>query len=113
MIDNNCKNLSIARQCNLLLINKSTYYYKARGLKERDLEIMQTIDELYTEHPYFGARRMSKNLVPFRIIIGRKAVSRYYGIMAIEAIYHKMNLSKRNQAHKVYPYLLKGVDPSW
>jgi len=110
MIDNNCKNLSIAKQCDLLLINKSTYYYKARGITARDLEIMKTIDEIYTAHPYFGARRMSKHLVPFRIIIGRKAVSRYYGIMAIEAVYPKMNLSKRNQAHKVYPYLLKGVE---
>ena len=110
MIDNNCKNLSIARQCDLLLINKSTYYYKPKGLTQRDLEIMKVIDEIYTEHPYFGARRMSKHLVPFGIIVGRKAVSRYYGIMAIEAIYPKMNLSKRNQVHKVYPYLLKGVE---
>ena len=53
---------------------------------------------------------MSKQLVPFGIIIGRKAVSRYYGIMAIEAIYPKINLSKRNQGHKIYPYLLKGVE---
>jgi len=71
---------------------------------------MNTIDEIYTEHPYFGARRMSKHLVPFGINIGRKAVSRYYRIMAIEAVYPKMNLSKRNQAHKVYPYLLKGFE---
>jgi putative transposase len=53
---------------------------------------------------------MSKHLAPFGIVIGRKAVSRYYGIMAIEAVYPKMNLSKRNQAHKIYPYLLKGVE---
>ncbi len=105
MIDNNCKNLSIAKQCDLLLINKSTYCYKAKGLTTRDLEIINTIDEIYTEHPYFGLRRMSKYLVPFGIVIGRKAVSRYYRIMAIEAVYPKMNLSKRNQAHKIYPYL--------
>ena len=110
MIDNNCRNLTISRQCDLLLINKSTYYYKAKGITTRDLEVMKVIDEIYTEHPYFGARRMSKHLEPFGIVIGRKAVSRYYGIMAIEAVYPKMNLSKRNQAHKVYPYLLKGVE---
>ncbi|MCC8460562.1 MAG: IS3 family transposase [Candidatus Megaira endosymbiont of Carteria cerasiformis] len=57
---------------------------------------MKVIDEIYTEHPYFGARRMSKHLVPFGVVIGRKAVSRYYGIMAIEAVYPKINLSKRN-----------------
>ena len=110
MIDNNCRNLSITKQCELLLLNKSTYYYKAKGLTKRELEIMKIIDEIYTEHPYFGARRMSKHLVGFGILIGRKAVSRYYGIMAIEAIYPKMNLSKCRQAHKIYPYLLKGVE---
>lgn len=71
---------------------------------------MQVIDEIYTQHPYFGARRMSEHLVPFGVTIGRKAVSRYYRIMSIEAIYPKMNLSKRNQAHKIYPYLLKGAE---
>ena len=110
MIDINSSNLSIALQCDLLFINKSTYYYKKRGLTERDLEIMKIIDEIYTQHPYFGARRMSKHLEPYGIMLGRKAVSRYYRIMAIEAVYPKMNLSKRNQAHKIYPYLLRGVD---
>jgi putative transposase len=110
MIDINSSNLSIALQCDLLFINKSTYYYKQRGLTERDLEIMKIIDEIYTQHPYFGARRMSKHLEPYGIMLGRKAVSRYYRIMAIEALYPKMNLSKRNQAHKIYPYLLRGVD---
>lgn len=110
MIDNDCKNISIARQCDLLSINKSTYYYKQRGLSKQDFENMKVIDEIYTEHPYFGARRMSKHLEPYGITIGRKAVSRYYRIMAIETVYPKMNLSKRNQAHKIYPYLLRGVE---
>ncbi|WP_341794824.1 IS3 family transposase [Rickettsia endosymbiont of Rhinocyllus conicus] len=110
MVDKECSNLSIARQCTLLFINKSSYYYKPQGLTQKDLKIMQVIDEIYTQHPYFGARRMSEHLVPFGITIGRKAVSRYYRIMAIEAIYPKMNLSKCNQAHKIYPYLLKGVE---
>jgi len=110
MIDSNSRKLSIARQCDLLSINKSTYYYKQRGLSKQDLENMKVIDEIYTEHPYFGARRMSKHLEPHGITIGRKAVSRYYRIMAIETVYPKMNLSKRNQAHKMYPYLLSGVD---
>jgi putative transposase len=109
MIDNDCRDLSIAMQCDLLLINRSTYYYKPKSITQRDLEIMKTIDEIYTEHPYFGARRMSKHIAPYGIVIGRKAVSSYYRIMAIEAIYPKMNLSKRNQAHKIYPYLLKDL----
>ena len=84
MIDCNCTSLSIAKQCDLLSVNKSTYYYKQRSLTEKDLEIMKVIDEIYTEHPYFGTRRMSKYLELYDIIIGRKAVRRYYRIMAIE-----------------------------
>lgn len=76
MVDKDCSSLNIARQCDLLLINKSTYYYKPKGLTQRDVEIMQVIDKIYKEHPYFGARRMSNHLVAFRITIGRKAVSR-------------------------------------
>ncbi|MHC3559572.1 IS3 family transposase [Rickettsia conorii] len=110
MVDKDCSNLSISRQCDLLVINKSSYYYKPKGLTARDLEIMQVIDKIYTEHPYFGARRMSQHLVPFGITIGHKVVGRYYRIMAIEAISPKLKLSKRNQAHKIYPYLLKGVE---
>ena len=58
---------------------------------------MKVIDEIY-EHPYFGVCRMSKQLEPYSIIIGRKAVSRYYRIMAIEAVYPKANLRKLSQA---------------
>ena len=71
MIDSNSRNLSIAKQCDLLFVNKSTYYYKQRGLSKQDLENMKIIDEIYTEHPYFGARRMSKQLEPYGITIGR------------------------------------------
>lgn len=72
-----------------------------------DYRIMHKIDEVFTEHPYFGTRRMLKTLQELGFDIGRKKVRKYYRIMGIDAIYPKMNLSKRNQAHKVYPYLLR------
>ena len=109
MIDINCQNISVREQCALASISKSTYYYKQKALMQSDYDIMRVIDKIYTEHPYFGTRRMSKHLRPHGIIIGRKAVKSYYQIMAIETVYPKMNLSKRNQAHKIYPYLLRGV----
>ncbi|WPY01832.1 IS3 family transposase domain protein (plasmid) [Candidatus Trichorickettsia mobilis] len=61
-------------------------------------------------HPYYGMRRMAKYLQKQEFVEGRKAVRRYYRIIGLEAVYPKMNLSKRNQAHKVYPYLLNGFD---
>lgn len=110
MIDSHDAYLSIAAQCDLLLINRSSYYYKPKALNEEDFQIMNIIDEAYTEHPYYGSRRMSKYLQAKGYDVGRKALRRYYRIMGLEAIYPKINLSKRNQAHKVYPYLLRGVD---
>lgn len=71
---------------------------------------MRRIDEIFTEHPYYGARRMVHVLTQEGYEIGRKRVGRYYQILGIETIYPKMNLSRRNQAHKVYPYLLKGLE---
>ena len=71
---------------------------------------MNVIDETYTAHPYYGSRRMSKYLQAKGYDVGRKALRRYYSIMGLAAVYPKMNLSKRNQAHKVYPYLLKGLE---
>lgn len=108
-ISNNGK-LSIAAQCQLLSVNKSSYYYKPKSMSLEDLKIMNIIDELYTKHPYYGTRRMSKCLDALGHSVGRKKLRRYYRLMALEALYPKKNLSKRNQAHKVYPYLLRGVD---
>jgi len=105
------RSLSIKRQCELIGLNRSAYYYKPiKRLNEADYKIMNRIDEIYTEHPYYGARRMAYVLKSEGIDIGRKKVGRYYQIMGIEAIYPKMNLSKRNQAHKIYPYLLRDLD---
>ncbi|WHA06237.1 hypothetical protein N3Z16_07275 [Candidatus Megaera polyxenophila] len=72
MIDNNCINLSIVRQCDLLLINKSTYYYKAKGITTRDLEIMKVIDEIYTEHPYFGPEECPSILYRLELLLVAK-----------------------------------------
>lgn len=109
MISND-DHVTVKQQCDILNINRATYYYKpSNGLNEYDLKVMAAIDELYTMHPYFGTRRMAKHLEPMGFIVGRKCIRRYYRIMGLEAVYPKMNLSKRNQAHKVYPYLLRDL----
>ena len=110
MIEPNHNKLTIVQQCKLLGISRSTYYYQPTGISEQYLKIMAIIDETYTMHPYYGMRRMAKYLQAQGFSVGRIAVRRYYQIMGLEAVYPKMNLSKRNQAHKIYPYLLKGLD---
>lgn len=109
MIDEEEKTLSIRSQCNLIGLARSNYYYQPKGWSPLELELMRVIDEVYTEHPYYGTRRMSKVLKTKGYDVGRKGVSYYYGVLGLCAIYPKINLSKRNQAHKVYPYLLRGL----
>lgn len=110
MIEEAFEELTVSKQCELLNISRSTYYYKAvEKINDHDLKIMEIIDEIYTKHPYYGTRRMAKYLQFMGFGIGRKEVRHYYRIMGLEAIYPKKNLSKRNQAHKVYPYLLKDL----
>lgn len=70
---------------------------------------MQKIDEIYTELPYYGIRRMTAELVDQRYVVNHKHVARLMREMGIEAIYPKPNLSKNANQHPVYPYLLRGV----
>lgn len=113
MIEPNHNKLTIIQQCKLLGISRSTYYYQPTAISEQELKIMAIIDETYTMHPYYGMRRMAKYLQAQGFSVGRKAVRRYYQIMGLEAVYPKMNLSKRNQAHKIYPYLLKDLEVTY
>lgn len=109
LIDMNDKQLSVKRQCGLLALNRSSYYAKPMVLSDEDLRLLNRMDEIFTEHPYYGTRRMMHVLQAEGYEIGRKKTRSYYQLLGIEAIYPKMNLSKRNQAHKVYPYLLRGL----
>lgn len=71
------------------------------------MAVINKVDEIYTEHPYFGSRRMVEELKESDIYIGRQQVASYYKILGLEAVYPKVNLSKRNHEHKIYPYLLR------
>ena len=109
MIDKT-ERISLRRQCTLLDIAKSTIYYKQRPIvTEEELSMINKIDEIYTDHPYFGTRRMKKELLDYGIDVGRDFIRKAYNILGIGAIYPKINLSKRNHQHKVYPYLLRNL----
>lgn len=70
---------------------------------------MHAIDKIYTEHPYYGTRRMVVDLQPLGHIVGRDLIGTLMRRMGLEAIYAKPNLSKPHPGHKIYPYLLRGV----
>lgn len=108
MIEDNSQ-ISIKRQCALLGLNRSSYYSCPSGLKPYEQQILNRMDEIFTEHPYYGTRRMMHVLRAEGFTVGRKRMKRYYQLLGIQAIYPKMNLSKKNQAHKIYPYLLRDL----
>ena len=75
------KHLSIRGQCGLIDLPRANYYYQARGFRPEELGVMRAIDEIYTEHPYYGKRRMSKALEALGYFIGRKGVRHYYAVL--------------------------------
>ena len=109
MISHRYKKLSIRQQCELIGLNRSSYYLKAKPLTKEDLKMMRRIDEIFTDYPFYGPRRMVCALKDEGYSIGRKKVRRYYQLLGLRTVYPKMNLSRRNLEHKVYPYLLRNV----
>lgn len=103
-IDPQHPELSVQRQCELLGLPRSTYYYQSRPESAENLRLMRRLDELYLEWPFFGSRRMAVTLG-----VNRKRIQRLMYILGIEALYPKPNLSRPAPGHEVYPYLLRGV----
>jgi putative transposase len=96
--------LSVRRQCELLGLNRSSWYYEARGESAENLALMRRIDEQYLVTPYDGSRKMAKQLG-----IGRERARRLMRRMGIEAIYAKPHLSRPAPGHRIYPYLLRNL----
>lgn len=107
MIDKSYK-LSILRQCKLLAINCSSYYYKS--IVRNESNICNMITKIYSKYPIYGYRRITAVLRRDGIMINGKKVLRLMQLMNIAAIYPKLNTSKKAQADKIYPYLLSDLE---
>jgi putative transposase len=101
--------LPVAAQCRLLDISRGCVYYRPVPVSAADLAIMRRLDELHLEHPTFGSRRLLVVLRREGFDTGRQHVRTLMRRMGMEAIYRKPRTSLPNQAHRVYPYLLKDV----
>ena len=108
-IDPNYPQISIARQCELLSVPRSAYYYKPCGENTYSKQLMRLIDEEHTRHPFYGTRRLTAWLRRNGHEVNHKRISRLMHKMGIQAIYPKPNLSNGSKEHKKYPYLLKGL----
>ncbi len=101
--------LPVTRQCELLDLSRSTFYHVAKPVSDEELDLMRLIDRCHLEHPYYGSRRIRDWLEDEGWSVSRKRVQRLMRTMGVTALYPKRNLSLANQAHKVYPYLLRGL----
>jgi len=109
MIDADDQKLSVSRQCLVLNLNRSTYYFKKKPVKPEDLKLMRIIDEQYLKTPSWGSRSMRNHLRRMGYKINRKRVQRLMRLMGLEAIYPKPKTNRPYPAHKVYPYLLRNT----
>ena len=102
--------MSIREQCEVLGISRSGYYYEPREESEFNMKLMNLIDEEYTRKPYYGSPRLTAYLNQLGYLVNIKRVKRLMRLMGIQAIYPKPDLSKKGKDHRIYPYLLKGLD---
>lgn len=110
MIEPEHLTISISRQCELLGLARSSWYYQAAPESVENLALLRLIDEEYTRHPFFGSRRMVVMMEKQGYNVNRKRIQRLMSVLGIEAIYPKPNLSHADKKHSKYPYLLKGVN---
>ena len=110
MIDREHRKVSLARQCTLLDISRAWLYYQPTTPSAEDLELMALMDRQYLKTPFYGSRKMQAWLQGLGHPAGRNKVRRLMRLMGLEAIYRRPNTSKPAPGHRIYPYLLKGVE---
>jgi putative transposase len=108
LVEFNHPELSVRRQCELLGLSRSTYYYEPTGATPEDLRLMRLIDELYTDCPFYGSRKITEALTRRGEEVNRKRVQRLMREMGLEAIYPKPRLSAAGRGHKIYVPLPSG-----
>jgi putative transposase len=101
--------LPVTRQCDLLDLCRSGFYYKPVPLSAKDRELMRQIDEIHLAYPFYGSRKIRNELWSKGYDVGRDRVRRLMRLMGIEALYVKPRLSLAHPAHVKYSYLLHGL----
>ena len=109
MITREHPELSLSRQCEVLSISRSSFYYAAKGESPETLALMRRIDELFMKYPFYGSRQMARQLRREGVRVGRHRVRRLMRLMGLQAIYQAPRTSAPHPEHRVYPYLLKGM----
>lgn len=102
--------LSVARQAKLLGVSRSSVYYRPRPDSQEELDLLKRLDELFTENPVYGSRRLQQMLKREGVRVGRRRIRRLMRKLGLWAVGPKPDTSKPHPEHKVYPYLLRGLN---
>lgn len=101
--------LSVRRQCELIGLSRSTYYYEPAKETPLNLILMRMIDEQYMRTPFYGYPKMTEYLRSQSYWVNPKRIDRLMGVMGLRALAPKRRVTRNNPDHKVYPYLLRNV----
>ena len=104
------QHLSIAMQCRLLSISRSSYYYAPVPESDETLAVMTVIDETFIECPWYGSRQMARHLRRLGHAIGRRRVRRLMAMVGLAPIYQRRRMSDPHPEHRIYPYLLRNLE---
>jgi len=101
--------LSVRRQCELLGLSRSSYFFEPFPVSDSDLSLMAKLDRLHVEHPFYGSRKLAVLLSSPEEAVNRKRVQRLMRLMGLECLFPRPKCTVTSRCHKKYPYLLKGV----
>ena len=102
--------LSLSRQCALLGVSRSSLYYRPKGESAENLALMRRMDELHMDFPFYGSRQVMRHLRREGIRAGRHRIRRLMRLMGMEAVYRRPRTSVANSEHRIFPYLLRGLE---
>ncbi len=109
LIDPGHEQLSIVRQCELVSISRSSFYYQPVGETAENLALMRLIDAQFLETPWYGSRQMARHLRRDGHEVGRKRVRRFMALMGLVPIYQRPRTTVPNPEHRIWPYLLRDM----
>ena len=109
LIEPGHEQLSVVRQCELVSISRSSFYYQPVAETAANLALMRLIDAQFLETPWYGSRQMARHLRREGHAVGRKRVRRFMATMGLVPIYQRPRTTVPHPEHRIYPYLLRGV----
>ena len=113
LIERGERELPLSLQADLLGLSRASLYYQPRPPSAEEVRLKHRIDEIYTQCPFYGSRKIAAQLQREGLGINRKTVARYMNEMGIAALYPGPNLSKRNHKEGIYPYLLRNISSAY